>query len=176
MLRRAMALAAGIALLVGAGCMEKEVKSAAPDEVPELKNIVGTAVAAGDFTTLTDALTRTGLAETLKGPGPFTVFAPTDEAFAALPEGTLEKLETEGLLEDVLLYHVVPGKLMASEVLGRPELVTVQGDSLTIAEKDGQPMADDARITGTDIEATNGVIHVIDKVLLPPHVQEALEE
>jgi len=176
MLRRAMLLAAGLACLIGLGCMEKEVRSAAPDEEPALKSVVGTAVAAGNFTTLADALTKTGLVETLEGPGPFTVFAPTDEAFAALPEGALEKLEAKGLLEDVLLCHVVSGKLMASEVLERAELMTVQGDSVTIAVRDGTPMVNDARIIQTDIGASNGVIHVIDKVILPPEAIEALEE
>jgi len=175
MMKRSMLLAAGLAALVGLGCMEKEVKSAAPDEEPALKSVVGTAVAAGNFTSLAGALTRTGLVETLEGPGPFTVFAPTDEAFAALPEGTLDRLEMEGRLKDVLLYHVVPGKLMASEVLSRSYLETVQGERLSITVKDGAPMAGNARIVQTDIMSSNGVIHVIDTVLLPPDMEPPLE-
>ncbi len=131
------------------------------------KDIVDTAVAAGSFNTLVAAVKAAGLVDTLKGPGPFTVFAPTDEAFAKLPEGTLE-----GLLKDkeklaaILTYHVVPGKMMASDVVGKSSLKTVQGQSLTISTQDG-PRVDNAGIIKTDIETSNGVIHVIDTVVLP---------
>ena len=139
-------------------------------------DIVDTAVAAGDFTTLATALTEAGLVETLKGPGPFTVFAPTDEAFAALPEGTLDTLleDPTGDLAGILTYHVVPGKVMAADVVGLngQEVETVNGAKLTV-EVDGDKVSlvdvggNKVAVTSTDIEASNGVIHVIDGVLLP---------
>ncbi len=131
------------------------------------KDIVDTAVAAGSFETLVAAVQAAGLVDTLKGDGPFTVFAPTDDAFAKLPEGTVE-----GLLEDpealagILTYHVVPGKLMASDVVAAASLDTVQGGSLAIDTSDGARIGN-AAIVKTDIETSNGVIHVIDAVLLP---------
>jgi uncharacterized surface protein with fasciclin (FAS1) repeats len=134
------------------------------------KDIVDTAVAAGSFTTLAKALQAAGLIETLKGTGPFTVFAPTDEAFAKLPAGALDDLlkpENKARLRAVLTYHVVPGNVMASEVTGMTSARTVNGQSLTIAVKDGHVMVGGANVVKADIVTSNGVIHVIDSVLLP---------
>jgi uncharacterized surface protein with fasciclin (FAS1) repeats len=134
-------------------------------------DIVETAAAAGTFKTLLTAAEAAGLVETLKGEGPFTIFAPTDEAFAALPEGTVKSLlepENRDRLRAILTYHVVPGRMMAADVLGASSLKTVEGQSLRVHVEDGQPMVDDAKILRTDIVASNGVIHVIDAVLLPP--------
>ena len=128
------------------------------------------AVASGDerFSTLVTALTEAGLVETLQGEGPFTVFAPTNDAFAALPEGTLEGLlEDIPVLTQVLLYHVVPGKVMAADVVNLDSADTVQGTALTISVEDGKVMVDNAEVIITDIPASNGVIHVIDGVLIP---------
>lgn len=131
------------------------------------KDIVDTAVSAGQFNTLAKALTEAGLVETLKGKGPFTVFAPTDEAFAKLPPGTLEALLADkAKLAAVLTYHVVPGKVMASDVVKLTEAKTVQGQNVKINTAGGV-MVDDANVVKTDILASNGVIHVIDKVILP---------
>jgi len=130
-------------------------------------DIVDTAVAAGKFKTLVTAVQAAGLVDTLKGPGPFTVFAPTDEAFAKLPAGTLDALLADkDRLAAVLTYHVVPGKLMASDVVGRSEASTVQGKSLSI-EAGSDVRVSGAKVVGTDIVASNGVIHVIDTVLVP---------
>src|SRR5690349_9459039 len=134
-------------------------------------DIVDTAVAAGQFKTLAKALDAAGLVATLEGPGPFTVFAPTDDAFAKLPAGTLQNLlkpENKGQLVAILTYHVVPGKLMASDVAKAHELKTVEGKPLEVKAADGAVMIDDAKVTATDIAASNGVIHVIDHVVLPP--------
>lgn len=134
------------------------------------KDIVETAVAAGSFKTLAIALDKTGLIATLKGKGPFTVFAPTDEAFAKLPAGTLEMLlkpENKQKLAAILTYHVVTGKVMAKEVMNLKATKTVNGQSLTIVAKDGMVMVNGAHVSKTDIEATNGVIHVIDAVIQP---------
>ncbi len=131
------------------------------------KDIVDTAVAAGQFNTLAKALTEAGLVETLKGKGPFTVFAPTDEAFAKLPPGTLEALLADkAKLTAVLTYHVVPGKVMASDVIKLTEAKTVQGQTVKI-DTMGGVRVDDANVVKTDILASNGVIHVIDRVILP---------
>jgi uncharacterized surface protein with fasciclin (FAS1) repeats len=135
------------------------------------QNIVETAVAAGQFKTLAKALDAAGLVATLEGPGPFTVFAPTDDAFAKLPAGTLQNLlkpENKGQLVAILTYHVVPGKIMASDVAKAHELKTVEGKPLEVKAADGAVMIDDAKVTATDIAASNGVIHVIDHVVLPP--------
>ena len=132
------------------------------------KDIVDTAVAAGSFKTLATALEAAGLVDTLKGPGPFTVFAPTDAAFAKLPAGTVE-----GLLKDkpkltaILTYHVVPGNVKAADVVKLDSAKTVNGQSVAIKVVDGKVMVDNATVTTADIEASNGVIHVIDTVLLP---------
>lgn len=134
------------------------------------KDIVDTAVAAGSFTTLVAAVEAAGLVETLKGAGPFTVFAPTDEAFAALPAGTVENLlkpENKDQLVAVLTYHVVPGKVMSADLAGKKlEAETVQGTTVAIDATSGVTV-DGANVTAADIEATNGVIHVIDAVILP---------
>jgi len=133
-------------------------------------NIVETAVEAGSFTTLVAAVEAAGLAETLSGEGPFTVFAPTDEAFAALPEGTVESLllpENQEQLISVLTYHVVPGAVMSTDLTDGMMAPTVQGSELTIDLSDGV-MVNDATVTTADIEASNGVIHVVDTVILPP--------
>jgi uncharacterized surface protein with fasciclin (FAS1) repeats len=136
------------------------------------KDIVDTAVAAGDFKTLAAALTAAGLVDTLKGPGPFTVFAPTDAAFDALPAGTVEKLlkpENKDQLTAVLTYHVVSGKVMAADVVKMSEAKTVNGASLKISTTGEKVIINDtATVAKTDIAASNGVIHVIDTVLLPP--------
>jgi uncharacterized surface protein with fasciclin (FAS1) repeats len=132
------------------------------------KDIVETAVAAGSFKTLATALEATGLVETLKGSGPFTVFAPTDEAFAKLPADTLEALlKDTQKLKGILLYHVVAGKVTAKEVMKLKSAKTVQGSSATISLRDGKVMVDAANVVTTDIMASNGVIHVIDSVILP---------
>ncbi|HTX53153.1 MAG TPA: fasciclin domain-containing protein [Candidatus Baltobacteraceae bacterium] len=131
------------------------------------KDIVETAVSAGQFNTLATALTEAGLVETLKGAGPFTVFAPTDEAFAQLPPGTLEALlKDKAKLVEVLTYHVVAGKVMAADVVRLSEAKTVEGQTVTISTMGGV-MVNDAHVVKTDIVASNGVIHVIDKVILP---------
>lgn len=130
-------------------------------------DIVDTAVSAGTFNTLAKALTEAGLVETLKGQGPFTVFAPTDEAFAKLPEGVLEGLLMDkAKLTAVLTYHVVPGKVMAADVVKLSEAKTVQGQNVKITTTGGV-MVNDAHVVKTDVMASNGVIHVIDKVILP---------
>ena len=131
------------------------------------KDIVDTAVAAGNFTTLAAALQAAGLVETLKGPGPFTVFAPTDQAFAKLPAGTLEALlKDKAKLTTILTYHVVPGRLMAADVVKLTQAKTVEGQNLQISTKGGVKV-DAANVTATDIVASNGVIHVIDAVISP---------
>ena len=133
------------------------------------KDIVDTAVAAGNFTTLAAALGAAGLVETLKGPGPFTVFAPTDAAFAALPAGTVEDLlkpENKDKLAAILTYHVVPGKVMSTDLTEGMMAKTVQGSDATIT-LDGGAKVDGAVISTADIQASNGVIHVIDSVIMP---------
>ncbi|MCL7466480.1 fasciclin domain-containing protein [Phaeovulum sp. NW3] len=134
------------------------------------KDIVDTAVAAGSFTTLVAAVQAAGLVDTLKGEGPFTVFAPTDDAFAALPAGTVEDLlkpENKDKLTAVLTYHVVPGKVMSGDLSNGMKAATVQGAEVTIMTEGGVKV-DAANVTTADIEASNGVIHVIDAVILPP--------
>jgi uncharacterized surface protein with fasciclin (FAS1) repeats len=134
------------------------------------KDIVDTAVAAGQFNTLAAALGAAGLVETLKGPGPFTVFAPTDAAFAALPAGTVEELlkpENKDKLASILTYHVVAGKVMAADVVKLSEAESVGGPKLKIMTEGGKVMINNATVTTADIETSNGVIHVIDKVLIP---------
>jgi len=134
------------------------------------KDVVDTAVAAGDFSTLVTALKAADLVTTLKGKGPFTVFAPTDEAFAKLPSGTVENLlrpENKQKLSSILTYHVVPGKVMASEVVNLSHARTVNGQSLMITTRYGVVMVGNSKVIKTDIDCSNGVIHVIDAVLLP---------
>ncbi|MFK7753416.1 MAG: fasciclin domain-containing protein [Sedimentitalea sp.] len=133
------------------------------------KDIVDTAVGAGTFGTLVAAVTAADLVDTLKSEGPFTVFAPTDAAFAALPEGTVETLlkpENKDQLIAVLTYHVVAGKVMSTDLTDDMSAATVQGSNIMI-DLDNGVMVNDANVTAADIEATNGVIHVIDKVILP---------
>jgi len=142
-----------------------------PARAQQTKDIVDTAVAAGSFKTLAKALTAADLVGTLKGAGPFTVFAPTDEAFEKLPAGTLDNLlkpENKAMLVRVLTYHVVPGRVMAADVVKINSAKAVSGDSLHIKATGGNVMVDKARVTKTDIIASNGVIHVIDSILLPP--------
>ncbi len=140
-------------------------------EKPMLKDIVDTAVEAGSFKTLATALTEAGLIETLKGKGPFTVFAPTDEAFAKVPKADLDALlKDKKKLAMVLTYHVVAGKVMAADVVKMKDgskVKTVATKEFTLGLKDGNVMVDNAKVVKTDIECSNGVIHVIDSVILP---------
>ena len=133
-------------------------------------DIVDTAVEAGSFETLVAAVGAAGLVDVLKSEGPFTVFAPTDEAFAALPEGTVASLlkpENRDKLVAILTYHVVPGKVLSSDVVKLESAKTVQGESVSISVNDGNVMVDNANVVAVDIETSNGVIHVIDSVILP---------
>ena len=146
------------------------IAAVVPARAQQTSDIVDTAVAAGSFTTLAKALTAADLVATLKGPGPFTVFAPTDAAFAKLPAGTLDKLlkpENKDTLRRVLTYHVVPGKVPAAEVVKLQSAKAVSGDTVSIKVMDGTVHVDNANVTKTDIQASNGVIHVIDAVILP---------
>jgi uncharacterized surface protein with fasciclin (FAS1) repeats len=156
---------------------EAPAEEAAAEAPAELQDIVDTAVGAGSFGTLVAAVQAAGLVDTLKGEGPFTVFAPTEEAFAALPAGTLESLlaDPSGDLTQILLYHVVPGKVMAADVSDGLEADTAQGGKVTFAVADGKVTINGANIVATDIEASNGVIHVIDAVILPPAEEAAAE-
>jgi len=144
--------------------------TAVADGHKKMSDIIDTAVAAGQFNTLAAALDAADLIDTLKGEGPFTVFAPTDAAFAKLPEGTIENLlkpENRDQLIAVLTYHVVPGKVMAEDVVNLSEATTVQGSNVSIKVVDGNVRIDDATVVAADVDATNGVIHVIDSVILP---------
>ena len=134
------------------------------------RDIVGTATAAGSFKTLLTAATAAGLVDTLQGKGPFTVFAPTDAAFAKLPAGTVESLlkpENKARLTAILMYHVVPGRVLAAQVGGMTSAPTANGQTLAISSENGIVTVDGARVTKADILCSNGVIHVIDTVLLP---------
>lgn len=132
------------------------------------KTIVDVAIEAGNFKTLVAAVKAAGLVETLSGAGPFTVFAPTDEAFAKLPAGTVEALlQDKAKLAKILTYHVVAGKVMAKDVAGMTSAKTIEGGQVTVKAENGKVMINDATVTTADIEASNGVIHVIDKVLMP---------
>ena len=153
--------------------MPEPTKMPEPTAMPEpvLKDIVDTAVADGRFTTLVAAVTAAELVDTLKGEGPFTVFAPTDDAFAKLPAGTVEELvkpENKQKLTDILLYHVVSGKVMAADVVGLTSATTVLGKDVAIKVDMGNVYVNEAKVIITDFETSNGVIHVIDTVLLPP--------
>jgi len=148
-----------------------------PEPEVMLKDIVDTAVADGRFQTLVAAVSAADLVDTLKGEGPFTVFAPTDDAFAALPEGTVESLllpENKQALTDILLYHVVSGKVMAADVVNLESAPTVLGKDVTVKVDMGNVYINDAKVIITDIETSNGVIHVIDSVLLPPAEEEVM--
>ncbi len=153
-------LASGV---IAAGLMSAPAVQAA--------DIVDTAVSAGQFETLVAAVEAAGLVETLKGEGPFTVFAPTDEAFAQLPEGTVESLlqpENRDQLVAILTYHVVPGEVMSADLAGQQlEAETVQGERVTIDATDGAVKVDEATVITADVQADNGVIHVIDQVIMP---------
>lgn len=141
----------------------------AQESIRDKKDIVDTAIAAGDFTTLVQAVDAAGLVETLKGEGPFTVFAPTDEAFAALPAGTLESLLADpAALQQVLTYHVLPGRVIAAMINDGGEKATVQGETVKFSVVDRQKLVNDAKIVVKNVLASNGIIHVIDKVILPP--------
>lgn len=138
--------------------------------MPSTKDIIDTAIDAGSFKTLAAALGAAELIETLQGDGPFTVFAPTDEAFAALPAGTVESLlkpENKAKLQAVLTYHVVPGRIYAADAIEAGQAKTVQGSKVTIKANDGKVTVDGANVVAADIDSTNGVIHVIDAVILP---------
>ena len=165
-MKNSMMIAATLAFAATAPTVfAEEAKTA---EVEKM-DIVQTASAAKDFSTLVAAVKAAGLVETLKGAGPFTVFAPTNEAFAALPEGTLEMLlkpENKEKLVSILTYHVVPGKVMAADVKSG-KVATVEGKKATIKVDDGKVTIDGANVVKTDIVASNGVIHVIDKVIMP---------
>ena len=136
----------------------------------ERADIVQTAVSNGSFNTLVTAVKAAGLVDTLKGPGPFTVFAPTDDAFARLPSGTLENLlkpENKKQLVAILTYHVIPGKVMSKDITGkRTEVKSVEGEAVSIDATNGVKV-DNAKVVKADVEATNGVIHVIDTVIMP---------
>lgn len=132
------------------------------------KNIVTVAVEAGSFKTLAKALTEAGLVDALQGDGPFTVFAPTDAAFAKLPKGTLESLlKDKEALKEILLYHVVKGSVDSKAVTKLTSATTLSGKDISIAVKDGNVMINSSKVTGADVMASNGVIHVIDEVLIP---------
>ena len=169
----AAAVAVALAAIAGsatAGSGTKKSKEASTAQVTQAQDIVTTAVAAGSFKTLAAALEAAGLVETLQGKGPFTVFAPTDEAFAKLPKGTVEELlkpANKEKLIGVLTYHVVAGNVMAKDVVALENAKTVNGQSLSIVTKDGAVRIDGANVVKTDIVCSNGVIHVIDSVILP---------
>ena len=149
---------------------------AAPARQAE-NTIVDIAVNDGRFTSLVAALQQAELVDTLNGEGPFTVFAPTDDAFAALPAGTLDSLFADiPALQSVLTYHVVPGKVLAADVVNLDSAETVQGEAIDITVQDGNVMVNGANVIITDIEGSNGVIHVIDAVILPPSMSAAEEE
>jgi uncharacterized surface protein with fasciclin (FAS1) repeats len=156
-------------VLAACGEEEEAAPAASPTEAVA-EDIVDTAVAAGSFTTLTAALEAADLVDTLKGEGPFTVFAPTDDAFAKLPAGTVDTLlaDPKGDLTQILTYHVVPGKVMSTDITDGMTATTVQGADLTFTIKDGSVYVNDAMVVTADIETSNGVIHVIDGVLIPP--------
>lgn len=154
------AIVAAVAVVTMVGCASYATSEPKQD-------IVDTAVSAGSFNTLATALTEAGLIDTLKGPGPFTVFAPTDDAFAKIPSDQLNAiLADKETLTKILTYHVVSGKVMAADVVGLESAATVQGQSISISASDGVKV-DKANVVKTDIVASNGVIHVIDTVLIP---------
>lgn len=158
-----------------AGTKTEETPAATEETVTEMsppaaQNIVETAMASADHSTLVAAVKAAGLVETLSGAGPFTVFAPTNAAFNALPAGTLDNLlkpESKADLTGILTYHVVPGKIMSSQLSDGQKVKTVNGAELTVNIKDGKVMIDGATVTAADLECFNGVIHVIDAVVTP---------
>lgn len=171
MRRYFMILVAAIALFsfaAAASAQSKSKHNAAKNHAEQ--DIVDTAVSAGMFNTLVAAIKAAGLTDVLKGKGPFTVFAPTDEAFAKLPAGTIDELlkpENKDKLVKILTYHVVSGKVLASDVVKIKKAKTVQGQEVMVNAKSGKVMIDKSNVTKTDIETSNGVIHVIDTVLMP---------
>ena len=149
---------------------DKSASCSAEGKARKPRDIVDTAVSAGQFKTLAAALKAADLVKTLKGKGPFTVFAPTDDAFAKLPKGTIAELlkpENKEKLTAILTYHVVPGKVLAEDVVKLKKAKTVQGSEVRIRVKKGKVLVDKATVAATDIKCTNGVIHVIDSVILP---------
>lgn len=164
----AIALALGLATPLAFAAQPSAATSAPAKRASA--DIVDTAIAAGQFKTLAAALTAAGLVETLKGPGPFTVFAPTDAAFAALPAGTVDNLlkpVNKDQLVALLTYHVVPGRVPAARVATMKSATTVNGAKVGISAKSGKVMVDKANVVSADVMASNGVIHVIDQVLMP---------
>ncbi|MCS6774126.1 MAG: fasciclin domain-containing protein [Anaerolineae bacterium] len=151
----------------------------APTPTPQARDIVDTALAAGSFNTLASAVQAAGLVETLKGEGPFTVFAPNDDAFAKLDKATLDNLlkpENKDQLVAILTYHVVPGKLLAADVIKQTSLKTVQGEEITVKVEGNDVFVNNAKVIATDVQASNGVIHVIDTVILPPSLAQPQEK
>jgi uncharacterized surface protein with fasciclin (FAS1) repeats len=166
----AAALLLGTASAAGGGESSLERAPAEPQQASA--DIVDTAVAAGQFKTLVAAVQAAGLVETLKGTGPFTVFAPTDAAFAALPAGTVDALlKDPARLREVLLYHVVSGEVRAADAAKLTQATTVQGSAVSIAASGSSVQVGGANVVSADVDASNGVIHVIDRVLLPPSAQ-----
>lgn len=174
-----MMVAVAFSALTFAACNEGETKTAAemPETVTEMpaetmpaKDIVDVAISSPDHTTLVAAVTAAGLVETLKGAGPFTVFAPTNAAFSALPAGTVDGLlkpENKAALTNILTYHVVAGAVKASDLTDGQKVKTLQGEELIVTIKDGKVMINGANVTTADLTGSNGVIHVIDAVLMP---------
>jgi uncharacterized surface protein with fasciclin (FAS1) repeats len=165
-----LALAPATALAGDHGCTGRIGATTVKASYAAERDIVDTAVSAGSFSTLVAAVKAAGLVDTLKGAGPFTVFAPTDAAFAKLPKGTVESLlkpENHDKLVKILTYHVVAGKVLAKDVAALDRATTVEGSDVKIKAGDGKVMINDANVLTTDIGASNGVIHVIDTVLLP---------
>jgi len=171
-------LAVGAISMIAAACSNTDDATPTPTQQPvptatttvqqELGSVVDIAVEDGRFTTLVAALSAAGLVDTLAGDGPFTVFAPTDDAFAALPAGTVEGLLADiPALTDVLTYHVVSGKVLAADVVTLSSATTLQGSDVSIRVENGNVFINDAQVIITDIEGSNGVIHVIDSVLIP---------
>ncbi len=172
-MKRTLLLSIAALAVVVAACGSAATPTPEPTPAPTpaaAGDIVEVATEAGSFTTLLAAAEAAGLVDTLKGEGPYTVFAPTDDAFAALPEGTVDTLleDPQGDLTQILTYHVVPGKVMSTDLSDGMTAVTVQGAELTFTIKDGAVYVNDAMVITADIETANGVIHVIDSVLLPP--------
>ena len=168
---RLAALTSALALAVAAPVFAAQPAASTAAQTQARGDIVDTAVAAGQFKTLAAALQAAGLVDTLKGAGPFTVFAPTDAAFAALPAGTVENLlkpENREQLVAILTYHVVPGRVTAGDVAKLDKATTVQGGDVAIRATGGTVSVGNARVVQADVMASNGVIHVIDKVLMPP--------
>ncbi|NPV61456.1 MAG: fasciclin domain-containing protein [Methanotrichaceae archaeon] len=164
---------AAIFLLLASSALASETAASAASTNETQMNIVETAIAAGNFVTLVEAVEAAGLADTLSGVGPFTVFAPTDEAFAKIPKEQLDALiGNRAALISVLTYHVVPGEVVSSDLANGMKLQTVEGQDLTVNITDGSVMIDGAKVIQPDVMASNGVIHAIDTVLMPPAMSE----